>query len=159
MKNRAAKIITVLIAILLIISSVFLYLKYIENKKIAEIKSQFNTKLTDYERDKNLALSYLEIITINSQDKYEEVKEKLYPVLSTDLQNQLFGAKNNTSYQSNEIKYTVVDVKGTFDENNERKEKLFKIQYYTVEKYSTKDYLALIKVVDGLIVSVKTFVI
>jgi len=121
-----------------------------ESKQKAEIQSQYDTRIDNFENNKDLALSYLNVLTINNSQKYSEVKNSLSPILSESLQSQLFGNEKYTAADKPGTTYKVLDVTGTIGNNGAE---VYKIQYELTENKTTKQCITLITVENGKIVS------
>jgi hypothetical protein len=123
-----------------------------QDKQKAEIKSQYDAALTAYDANKNLAVSYLNVLTINSNEKYQEVKGSLSQYLSDDLKKELFSAEIYAKPAGEAATYNVLDAAGTM--NGEGKE-TFKIKYELVKNGSSVLYTSLITIENGKIISVE----
>lgn len=123
-----------------------------ERKEIQEIKATRNTFLDDYNSNKKLVESYLQVYEIRDENSYQHIKNELYNKLSNELQDQIFPTVNYEGLALHPLETKILDIMGT--NNNYEDENTFLLEYNLTGVNYNQDITNIVTVRNGVIMSV-----
>lgn len=123
-----------------------------ERKEIQEIQAMRNTFLDDYNSNKQLVESYLQVYDIRDENSYQNIKNEMYNKLSNELQEQIFPTVNYEGLALHPLKTKVLSIKGT--NNYYESENTFLLEYNLTGVNYNQDITNLVTVKNGTIMSV-----
>lgn len=123
-----------------------------ERKEIQEINATRNTFLDDYNSNKKLVESYLQVYEIRDENSYQHIKNELYNKLSNELQDQIFPTVNYEGLALHPLETKILDIMGT--NNNYEDENTFILEYNLTGVNYNQDITNIVTVRNGVIMSV-----
>lgn len=123
-----------------------------ERKEIQEINAIRNTFLDDYNSNKKLVESYLQVYEIRDENSYQHIKNELYNKLSNELQDQIFPTVNYEGLALHPLETKILDIMGT--NNNYEDENTFLLEYNLTGVNYNQDITNIVTVRNGVIMSV-----
>lgn len=123
-----------------------------ERKEIQEINATRNTFLDDYNSNKKLVESYLQVYEIRDENSYQHIKNELYNKLSNELQDQIFPTVNYEGLALHPLETKILDIMGT--NNNYEDENTFLLDYNLTGVNYNQDITNIVTVRNGVIMSV-----
>ena len=123
-----------------------------ERKEIQEINATRNTFLDDYNSNKKLVESYLQVYEIRDENSYQHIKNELYNKLSNELQDQIFPTVNYEGLALHPLETKILDIMGT--NNNYEDENTFLLEYNLTGVNYNQDITNIVTVRNGVIMSV-----
>lgn len=123
-----------------------------ERKEIQEINATRNTFLDDYNSNKKLVESYLQVYEIRDENSYQHIKNELYNKLSNELQGQIFPTVNYEGLALHPLETKILDIMGT--NNNYEDENTFLLEYNLTGVNYNQDITNIVTVRNGVIMSV-----
>lgn len=123
-----------------------------ERKEIQEINATRNTFLDDYNSNKKLVESYLQVYEIRDENSYQHIKNELYNKFSNELQEQIFPTVNYEGLALHPLETKVIRIIGTNNEYDD--ENTFLLEYNLTGVNYDQDITNLVTVQSGTIMSV-----
>lgn len=123
-----------------------------ERKEIQEINATRNTFLDDYNSNKKLVESYLQVYEIRDENSYQHIKNELYNKLSNELRDQIFPTVNYEGLALHPLETKILDIMGT--NNNYEDENTFLLEYNLTGVNYNQDITNIVTVRNGVIMSV-----
>lgn len=144
------------IVVLFLISCITLGVMYAiqvnERKELQEISAMRNTFLDDYNANKSLVESYLQVYEIRDENSYQNVKNEIYNSLSYEMQDQIFPTVHYEGLALHPITTKVISIKGT--NNDYKNENTFILEYNLTGVNYNQDITNIVTVRNGVIMSV-----
>lgn len=123
-----------------------------EQNDLREINSMRNTFLDDYNSNKQLVESYLQVYNIRDENSYQNVKNDMYNKFSNEMQDQIFPTVHYEGLALHPMTTKVISIKGT--NNDYKDENTFLLEYNLTGVNYNQDITNLITVKNGVILSV-----
>ena len=144
------------IVVLFLISCITLGVMYAiqvnERKELQEISAMRNTFLDDYNANKSLVESYLQVYEIRDENSYQNVKNEIYNSLSYEMQDQIFPIFHYEGLALHPMTTKVISIKGT--NNDYENENTFILEYNLTGVNYNQDITNIVTVRNGVIMSV-----
>lgn len=144
------------IVVLFLISCITLGVMYAiqvnERKELQEISAMRNTFLDDYNANKSLVESYLQVYEIRDENSYQNVKNEIYNSLSYEMQDQIFPTVHYEGLALHPMTTKVISIKGT--NNDYKNENTFILEYNLTGVNYNQDITNIVTVRNGVIMSV-----
>lgn len=144
------------IVVLFLISCITLGVMYAiqvnERKELQEISAMRNTFLDDYNANKSLVESYLQVYEIRDENSYQNVKNEIYNSLSYEMQDQIFPTVHYEGLALHPMTTKVISIKGT--NNDYENENIFILEYNLTGVNYNQDITNIVTVRNGVIMSV-----
>lgn len=144
------------IVVLFLISCITLGVMYAiqvnERKELQEISAMRNTFLDDYNANKSLVESYLQVYEIRDENSYQNVKNEIYNSLSYEMQEQIFPTVHYEGLALHPMTTKVISIKGT--NNDYENENTFILEYNLTGVNYNQDITNIVTVRNGVIMSV-----
>lgn len=144
------------IVVLFLISCITLGVMYAiqvnERKELQEISAMRNTFLDDYNANKSLVESYLQVYEIRDENSYQNVKNEIYNSLSYEMQDQIFPTVHYEGLALHPMTTKVISIKGT--NNDYENENTFILEYNLTGVNYNQDITNIVTVRNGVIMSV-----
>lgn len=122
------------------------------NNEVAEIQASRNTALDNYNANKKLAESYLQVYQIVDESSYQMIKNDMYHSFSTEMQKQLFPSVNYEGVDLHTMKTELIRTIGT--NNGPYGKNTFLIEYNLTAVNYDQNITNLIEIEDGVICKV-----
>lgn len=144
------------IVVLFLISCITLGVMYAiqvnERKELQEISAMRNTFLDDYNANKSLVESYLQVYEIRDENSYQNVKNEIYNSLSYEMQEQIFPTVHYEGLALHPMTTKVISIMGT--NNDYENENTFILEYNLTGVNYNQDITNIVTVRNGVIMSV-----
>lgn len=144
------------LVVMFLISCIVLGIKYGINIKyvndMREINSMRNTFLDDYNANKEIVKSYLQVYEIRNETTYQAIKNTMYNSLSKDLQEEIFPTVNYEGLALHPLKTEIIRCIGT--NNGPNSENTFLLEYNLSGVNYNQNISNLITLKNGIITSV-----
>ena len=126
------------------------------NTKRTAILNNYNKSLTELNSVIDTAKGYLDIYTISSEERYNDVKAVLYDKLNEDMKLEFDLLKGQLPLKSSNITYTVNDVYSSMEYEGDATR--IRIHFELKEGNSVKNHVVFVTVKDSLITSADSFI-
>lgn len=144
------------LVVIFLISCIVLGIKYGMNIKYVndmhEINSMRNTFLDDYNANKEIVKSYLQVYEIRNETTYQAIKNTMYNSLSKDLQEEIFPTVNYEGLALHPLKTEIIRCIGT--NNGPDFENTFLLEYNLSGVNYNQNISNLVTLKNGIITSV-----
>lgn len=119
------------------------------NNELATIEASRNTALDNYNSNKRLAESYLQVYKIVDENSYQNIKNDMYHSFSTEMQRQLFPSVNYEGLDLHKMETKLIRVMGT--NNGPNAKNTFLLEYNLTAVNYDQNITNLIEIEDGVI--------
>ena len=122
------------------------------NNELAEIQASRNTALDNYNANKKLAESYLQVYKIVDESSYQMIKNDMYHSFSTEMQKELFPSVNYEGIDLHRMDTKLIRIIGT--NNGPKKKNTFLLEYNLKAVNYDQNITNLIEIEKGVITKV-----
>ena len=122
------------------------------NNEVAEINASRNTALDNYNSNKKLAESYLQVYKIVDESSYQMIKNDMYHSFSTEMQKELFPTVNYEGIDLHRMDTKLIRIMCT--NNGPREKNTFLVEYNLKAVNYDQDITNLIDIENGVITRV-----